>query len=309
MIRLISTVWTFVLAALVTAFLVGCGEMSRGSSGADTADKSGGEKDDDELDDDERLELEIERDDLVVEYTQARFEEERLKFENLHEDRRAQVKAVEAERERDEAKKKLDEFLATGKADRLARSALSLDRSRDWLHQSEQELKELEAMYAAEEFATMTKELVLHRGRKQVEFAKRDLELAEKEATRLRDEELPREERELQRAAEKAHNTWIDANEDYERERMGRALGLYKAFQEIESLRRKIRRLDKKLGGPPTNLGLPDPPPGSRLVNPLPPGLMPLPGMAEDGSPLPLPTDPTHMPPPGDPSPPPADGR
>lgn len=78
-----------------------------------------------------------------------------------------------------------------------ASRALALDRSRQRVKESKEELEELEKMYAQEEFADLTKELVLGRGRAQLEMATRDHELNEKRAAQERDFEWPRREREL----------------------------------------------------------------------------------------------------------------
>ncbi|MCA9316908.1 MAG: hypothetical protein H6806_00290 [Planctomycetes bacterium] len=261
----------------------GHGQGSSGSSGAKAKAKSD-EGDADELDEDERLDLEDERMSALVDYSKANWELERLKLEDMQEERRSRVRAEKARQESEDAKRKLEVWEASEKPERLARLQLNLDQGRDRLVQAEQELKELEAMYAAEEFANMTKELVLYRGRKQVEFAKRDLDLDEQAAKRERESEIPLEENEKRRAAEEAHNDWIDANEDLERSMQERALGIWSATQEIEALRRKIRRVDKKLGSN-TNLGTPDADPNARLITPAPPGLPQLPGMGPDGLP------------------------
>lgn len=290
---------TFLLTAALLpglALLAGCGQLPAPKRAADGSHGHGGggqdttkrdaksEDDDDELDEDERLDLEDERMAALVDYSKASWELERLKLEDMQEERRGRVRAEKARQESEDAKRKLEIWEASEKPERLARIQLRIDQGRDRLVQAEQELKELEAMYAAEEFANMTKELVLYRGRKQVEFAKRDLELDEQAATREKDSEIPLEENEKRRAAEQAHNDWIDANEDLERAMQERALGIWSATQEIETLRRKIRRVDKKLGTN-TNLGVPDADPSARLITPAPPGLPQLPGMGPDGLP------------------------
>ncbi|MGE0191282.1 MAG: hypothetical protein AB7T63_04485 [Planctomycetota bacterium] len=316
-----ARILTFLLLAALllpgAALLAACGELpapkraagggggqgaAKGNAGATSDAADDEEEDDDELDEDERLDLEDERMGYLVDYSKAQWELERLKLEDMHEERRGRVRAEKARLESEDAKRKLEIWETSEKPERLARLQLRLDQGRDRLVQAEQELKELEAMYAAEEFANMTKELVLHRGRKQVEFAKRELELDEQAAEREKTSEIPLEENEKRRTAEAAHNDWIDANEDLERSMQERALGIWTATQEIETLRRKIRRIDKKLGDK-TNLGLPDADPNARLITPTPPGLPPLPGMGPDG--LPQPGPPAGAPPMGPGGPPP----
>jgi hypothetical protein len=61
-------------------------------------------------------------------------------------------------------------------------------------------------MYKKEDFAALTKELVLNRGKKNLEFANRSLEHEKIEAATTRDVELPRKEKDLQLALRKAEN-------------------------------------------------------------------------------------------------------
>ena len=80
-----------------------------------------------------------------------------------------------------EAERDLAVFKETERPHAIAEAVLELDEA-DHRRESEQdELNELIAMYAAEDFAAMTKELVLKRGRKNLEFAERELELARAE--------------------------------------------------------------------------------------------------------------------------------
>ena len=66
-------------------------------------------------------------------------------------------------------------------------------------------------VYEAEEFAQLTKELVLMRGQKSLEFNERDLALDLKEAAQLREYELPRKAKELARKLVKAERALSDA--------------------------------------------------------------------------------------------------
>jgi hypothetical protein len=73
---------------------------------------------------------------------------------------------------------------------------LDLDRSIQGKTEAEQELREMEATYAKDQFATDTKELVLMRHRKRLEFATRSLELEQAEFNDKKSVELPKRERE-----------------------------------------------------------------------------------------------------------------
>ncbi len=73
---------------------------------------------------------------------------------------------------------------------RLQSELLSLKRSEISMLESTEELAELEAMYDRDEFADITKELVVGRGRRQLEMAKQRLEIKEREFANLQEHEL-----------------------------------------------------------------------------------------------------------------------
>jgi hypothetical protein len=274
--------------------LTACGDLPKArphGGAAASGDKPAagtkpGKDADDEAEDDaeEKEDQREERDDAIADLAKARLDLEIARMEAMHESRRDRVASEEARKDKEEAQLKLDTFLRDEKPERLARLELGLEQGRDRVYQSEQELKELEAMYAAEDFASMTKELVLHRGRKQVEFARRELALDESAAKRTREVELPLEETEKQRALEKAQDAHIVANEDYEKNELGRVMRVSDATRAVDDLRRKIKRLDRKLGtktdvGPPAGGG---PQPAEDID--MPPPEMPPPGEMPPGA-------------------------
>ena len=118
---------------------------------------------------------------------------------------------------------------------------LEVDRDRGNLLDQRAELAELEAMYAAEEFAKTTKELVIQRGRRHVAHAERDLELTER---RLRQEEIAREHRrlELTHAVRDAEFELRGAGAEAEKLGLDLDLELRRARQKIEDVERKLRK-------------------------------------------------------------------
>ena len=100
-----------------------------------------------------------------------------------------------------EARSALEEFTVRKRPLRVQEARLELDRAAGRAADAKAELAELEAMYAEDEFAATTKELVLTRGRRDLEHAERSLQIQQTKLTNLSEEELPREERKLQREA------------------------------------------------------------------------------------------------------------
>ena len=93
----------------------------------------------------------------------------------------------------------LDAF-TEARAVRLDGARLDLDRAQGRATDAELELAELEAMYADEEFAEKTKELVINRGRRAVEHAQRALEIQRRKLARLKEVELPADLKKLELA-------------------------------------------------------------------------------------------------------------
>ena len=83
------------------------------------------------------------------------------------------------------AERELQTFVDRTATQELEEARLSHDEAAYRAEEARAELAELEAMYKADQFAAMTKELVLQRGRRQLEVAERRLALSKAElATR-----------------------------------------------------------------------------------------------------------------------------
>jgi len=109
--------------------------------------------------------------------TNARAELEIAELETQAKSRKAGEELDEAKRELDEARRNLEHFKTYDMPTQLADGRMDLDRAAQRKLEAEQELHEMEATYQKDQFAKDTKELVLTRHRKQLEFATRQLEL------------------------------------------------------------------------------------------------------------------------------------
>ena len=99
--------------------------------------------------------------------------------------------------ELDAARTNLKTFLEDVKPRELEEKKISVDQSTYRAEHQKDELGELTAMYDADEFARTTKELVLKRGRRDLEMAERWLAVARKESSHFEQFALPQREREL----------------------------------------------------------------------------------------------------------------
>lgn len=154
---------------------------------------------------------------------------------------RSAAKAAQgaAERELAAAKASRDHFKKVTIALELDERALALDRAQQSVLEAEQELKELEAMYAGEKFAETTKELVLSRGRSRLEMAKRDLELSQRRLDELKTHEHKQREKELGERVTKTQQAFDDAKAAARRTDLEQRLALLRAEHAFEDAARE----------------------------------------------------------------------
>ncbi len=146
-------------------------------------------------------------------------------------------KAEDARRELDEARRAMEHFRVKSPRE-LADKQLDLDRSAQGKIEAEQELREMEATYAKDQFATDTKELVLMRHRKRVEFATRGLDLAQAEFNDVKLVDLPRREREHEQKLRDAEAGLRNAEFAVVREELGNRMELARKRWAVAELER-----------------------------------------------------------------------
>lgn len=178
---------------------------------------------------------------------QAKLDKATFKLEIARIDARngeaAAARAVEAATlEAELAASALENYRGVLQPIEVAASALSLDRGRQRVKESKEELDELEKMYAQEEFADLTKELVLSRGRSALEMAQRDLELTEKRAAQSRDFEWPRKERELKEKVAATQRALDEAKARAEKGAIERKLALLEAEEAVTKAREALEK-------------------------------------------------------------------
>lgn len=127
---------------------------------------------------------------------------------------------------------------------RLDGAQLDLDRATGRATDAGLELAELEAMYADEEFAEKTKELVLTRGRRNAEHARRGLELQERKLAQLTQTELPEEEQGLKQALMRAKHERKAAQLEIEVVGLKTKVTIERAEEELREAREKLEKLE-----------------------------------------------------------------
>lgn len=161
-------------------------------------------------------------------------------------DQRSQEHALaEAERGVRRAEEELHEYRESGRPIESAQRTLGLDRQKQGMKEAQQEYDELESMYKDEEFAKKTKELVLSRGKANLEMSRRGLELAQTQSEHQEKVLMPRKERDLREALDKARQGLEDARGAAERKKLSGELQLLRARDGISDLEQELEKLRK----------------------------------------------------------------
>lgn len=140
----------------------------------------------------------------------------------------------------------LDHFLKSERELELAQLQLGLDQAAWRLEAERQELAELEAMYKKDDVATLTKELVLQRGKKGVEFAERNLAHEQSEAAMKREYDLPKKQRELEVDKKEAEAKLREARAEQAKSKDEIELELRKARAEVEDAEKAVTKAEAK---------------------------------------------------------------
>lgn len=127
----------------------------------------------------------------------------------------------------------------------LAQAQLSLDRATWGMEEDRQELAELQKLYAENQVEGTTKELVIQRSQKKLDFAKTALEHEQKEFDAKKGFELPAKRKDLERAKVEAEKELRDARAEKTRTADENELELRKQEAKLDDLEKEI----KELGG------------------------------------------------------------
>jgi hypothetical protein len=166
----------------------------------------------------------------------ARIEQKIAELSATNDQREADAGLARARRNLDEAKGDLDHFKSVEMPISLDDKKIDLDRVTFRADESKEELAELESMYKKEEYAELTKELVIKRGRRQLELAQRDLKVEERKYDALQKQELQKKQRGLEDGVRKAEEELASAETKVEKQRLENEVSLLKAKNKIEDL-------------------------------------------------------------------------
>ena len=154
---------------------------------------------------------------------------------------------TKAEQALADARQALDHFQAHTKPVTLEQADIKLQRSANRADHARDEYEELKAMYEAEEFAEMTKELVLKRGRRNLELSERDLAVERRSFDMVDKYDLPKTQTELERKLEGAQEDLATAQLELEKEDLSALVSLTKARHKLADLELDLQEAQAEL--------------------------------------------------------------
>jgi hypothetical protein len=157
---------------------------------------------------------------------------------------------VDAERGVRHAEEELADYQKSQKELENAERTLNRDQQHENLRETQQEFDELESMYKGEDFASKTKELVLSRGKSRLDFTRRGLEISTSRREFQEQFVLPRRERDLTEALDKARISLEEARAGAERKKLSNQLQLMRAKDGIDDLQKEIEKMKKETAKP-----------------------------------------------------------
>ena len=149
--------------------------------------------------------------------------------------------------ELEKAKRDLDLFLKSTKQHELDERQIQVDSQTYRAEEAKDEQAELESMYKDDEFAKKTKELVLRRGRRQVELADRALAVARKDLEVLEQHTLPQRERELRRKVDTSELDLKKAELEQRKTALELDVQGRQAEDKVKDLEQDVKELEQKL--------------------------------------------------------------
>jgi hypothetical protein len=129
----------------------------------------------------------------------------------------------------------------------LEEHRMRLDQQTYRAEEAKDELAELESMYEADEFAKATKELVIKRGRRQMEMADRGLAIARREFVEFESHTMPQQERELRQKLADAERAREKARLEIDKMRLEQELAARQEDDRTNDLQEEANELRQKL--------------------------------------------------------------
>lgn len=194
----------------------------------------------------EEEDKELKRCRLQRSLTVAREKVRRAELALAHQSADTQGQVANAERAHELAARKLAIFQERDAPLRVDESRLSLQRAQDRAKEQEEELEQLEMLYTEQDLAEKTAEIVLQRGRRRLERARRALQLETTELENLEQHHLPLEHANLQKEVDEKARELEQARRKGQLDRLDKQIALMEAEAEVAQLEAELAAVDKQ---------------------------------------------------------------
>jgi hypothetical protein len=172
----------------------------------------------------------------------------KARLAQAHQQAEDQDKVARKRTERELAATKLEDFEEHNAPQRIEEARLALHRAEDRVKEAQEELAQLEMMYAEEDLADKTREIVLERGRRRLERARRELELQRTALANLEEHDLPREAAEMRAQATDKASELENLQRTAETNLLDKQIAVMEAEAEVARLEEEIEELDEEVG-------------------------------------------------------------
>jgi hypothetical protein len=191
--------------------------------------------------------------DLEREFRSKRRELSALTKERRANDIGREVAAISArqslagvERTLAKARRELEVFLEDVRPREVEEKEIGFAQQQQYAREAEAELAELRAMYEKDEFATTTKELVIDRGERKAEFARRRLGLAQRELRHFVEHTMAVKEQDLRQAVANAELDLQKARMEAEKGQIERELQVEREKIRVDDLEEELEEIRRK---------------------------------------------------------------
>ena len=157
-----------------------------------------------------------------------------------------QNKIAKAAQDLDIATTKLQHHEQYTAPNRLAQGQLNQRYAEDRYKESQEEMEQLELMYAEEDFADKTKEIVLQRGRRRLERSRTNLDIRSNDLLFLQNHSLPLQHKELQFKFEQAGLLLDKTQRDAKASEIDKQIAILTAEAEVAKLEFELQVLDEE---------------------------------------------------------------
>lgn len=218
----------------------------RASADASGSEKKNTTKEDKAKAEKEKADRAIKRAKLMRDLQIAREEVAKVQASMQDQEASSKENLEKAASERELVARRLREFEEKHVPVRLDRSRLDLQGTRDYVKESEEELAQLEMMYAEADLADKTREIVIERAKRRLERARRSLDIQTRDSENLERATIPVEREDLRLQLMQKDQALEQARRQAAADARAKRIELMRAQSEVERILAEQEQLERE---------------------------------------------------------------